>query len=202
LVYILGTFTLMGIIPPAQLQHSYSPFADAADRMWGPLARNWVAGTAVVASFGALNGWILIQGQMPHAAARDQLFPPLFARENARKSPVAAIVLSSVLVSILMVMNFTKGLVEQFQFLILLSTLTCLVPYLFSMAAFVLLVIDSRKKGETGYHGSIVLGLLAFGFTFWAIAGCGANVVYPGFLCLIAGIPIYLWMRWHKKKSS
>jgi hypothetical protein len=40
----------------------------------------------VISAFGALNGWILLQGQVPMAAARDRLFPAAFGR-TTRSSP-------------------------------------------------------------------------------------------------------------------
>jgi hypothetical protein len=58
-------------------------------------------------------------------AAEDGLFPPQFAKVHGkRKTPVFGLVVSSVLVSALMLMNYTKGLVGAFEFVILLATLT------------------------------------------------------------------------------
>ena len=51
--------------------------------------------------------------------AKDKLFPAIFMRLNTKGVPVLGVVISSVFVSILMSMNYTKGLVEQFKFLML-----------------------------------------------------------------------------------
>ena len=40
----------------------------------------WVALVAMIAAFGCLNGWILLTGRVPLAAADDGLFPKPFAR--------------------------------------------------------------------------------------------------------------------------
>jgi APA family basic amino acid/polyamine antiporter len=74
-IYIAGMVAITGILPSDALASSGAPFADAADQIWGNTARNLVAVGAVIAAFGCLNGWILLQGQMPYAAARDRLFP-------------------------------------------------------------------------------------------------------------------------------
>ncbi|MDA9308105.1 amino acid permease, partial [Flavobacteriaceae bacterium] len=81
-VYIMSTIAIMGIIPPDVLSQSNAPFADAAGLFWGDSAKYIVAAGAVIATLGALNGWILIQGQIPMAAAQDTLFPKIFG-ENA-----------------------------------------------------------------------------------------------------------------------
>ncbi len=121
LICILGAVSVMGLLSSRDLEHSVTPFADAAARIWGDHARYWVSAGVAIAAFGALNGWILIQGQIPFAIAKDKLFPAIFAKENKRGVPSLPIILASVLASVIMVMNFTRGLVEQFKFMILLS---------------------------------------------------------------------------------
>ncbi|MBS1946654.1 MAG: amino acid permease [Bacteroidetes bacterium] len=194
LVYILGTVSVLGIIPSVSLQNSVTPFADAATIIFGSHAQYWVSAGIAIAAFGALNGWILIQGQIPSAIAKDKLFPGVFGKENKRGAPANGIVIGSILVSIIMVMNYTKGLVEQFKFLMLLSTLTSLVPYLFSMAAYIVVVTRQKNIGNKKRFAPIVISFLAFVFAFWAIAGAGEEIVYWGFLLLMAGVPFYVWI--------
>ena len=114
-IYMLGTVSVIGMIPAKELQQSVTPFADAAAVIWGEHARYWISAGVAIAGFGALNGWILVQGQIPYAIAKDKLFPGLFGRENKKGVPAAAILISSVLVSLLIMMNYTNGLVSQFK---------------------------------------------------------------------------------------
>lgn len=201
-IYMLGTVSIIGIIPSADLQKSVTPFADAAAVLWGNNARYWISAGVAIAGFGALNGWILIQGQIPNAIAKDKLFPAVFAKKNDKGVPAAGILISSVLVSLLMMMNYTKGLVTQFKALILLSTLCSLVPYLFSMAAYMIVKTEKNELNKAGWISSMILGFLAFAFAFWAIAGAGQEIVYKGFLLLLAGVPFYIWIRYSKKDKD
>ena len=188
-VYILGSVAVMGLIPPETLAVSEAPFADAAAILWGENARNWVALGIVISTFGALNGWIMMQGQIPLAAAKDKLFPKLFGKTNQNGMPVGALFFSSILISGLMFMNYSKSLIKAFEFMILLSTLTCLVPYLFSTATHVLFSLRSGKQWTW------IWGSLAFVFSMWAIVGSGEEIVFWGFLVLMAGIPLYVWVK-------
>lgn len=199
-IYILSSISVMGMVPAKELQHSVTPFADAAVIIWGSSARYWVSAGVAVAAFGALNGWILIQGQVPYAVAKDNLFPAVFSKLNKKAVPAPGIVIGSILVSVLMTMNYTRGLVEQFKFLILLSTLTVLVPYLFSTAAYIVIKIE-RKYFEGRWLQSVTLALLAFLFSLWAVAGAGRDTVYWGFILLMSGIPFYVWILWKNKKQ-
>lgn len=148
LVYLFGSMSVMGMLSAPQLQHSVTPYSDAAAIIAGPRARYWVSAGIAVASFGALNGWILMQGQITLAVAKDKLFPPFFEKLNRRGAPSASIVLSSVLISLIMVMNYTKGLVEQFKFVMLLSTLCSLLPFLFVSAGYVIIVMEKRPPAN------------------------------------------------------
>ena len=202
LVYVLGTVAVMGVIPAATLAGSNAPFADAAREMFGGWAGDAVAIGAIVSAFGALNGWILLQGQIPMAAARDRLFPAVFARTGRGGAPVFGLIVSSVLVTLLMAMNYTKSLVDQFTFIILLATLTTLVPYAYSAAAqLMLLATDRVRFSGRRLATDATVALLAFGYSLWAIAGAGYEVVFKGFLLLLAGIPVYVWMRWRAARA-
>jgi basic amino acid/polyamine antiporter, APA family len=196
-IYFLGTVAVMGLIPPSELHLSQAPFADAAATIWGEGARYIVAGGAVISTFGALNGWILIQGQMPYAAARDKIFPKIFAKESKNGTPVAGIVISSVLISILMSMNFTRSLADTFTFMILLTTLTVLLPYLFSIISLVML--EYKQKKLTSFK--LIVSVLAFLYSMWAIIGSGEEIVYWGFILLMAGLPFYAWIQMTRKTA-
>jgi basic amino acid/polyamine antiporter, APA family len=194
LVYTVGTIAVMGIIPPAQLQVSQAPFADAAASIWGEPARYLVAGAAVISTFGALNGWILIQGQMPLAAARDKLLPDFFARVNAKGVPVLGIVISSVLVSLLMLTNFTETLANTYTFMILVATFTCLIAYSFSTVSYAILLARDRRLTSAQWF-KLLVTFAAFVFSIWAIIGSGEYTVYWCFILLLCGIPFYAWMK-------
>ncbi len=191
-VYLLSTVAIMGILPHETLATSNAPFADAAQVFWGEYAKYIFAAGAVISTFGALNGWILLQGQIPLSAAQDKLFPKIFGKLNVNGSPAMGLVLSSMLATVLMALNYAKSLVEAFGFMILLSTLSVLTPFLFSTASYVL---ESYKRKERNLPGKILLGVLAFGFCLWVMTGSGQEVVYWGFLLLMAGIPFYVWMK-------
>jgi APA family basic amino acid/polyamine antiporter len=173
---------------------SQAQFADAAASIWGEPARYLVAGAAVISTFGALNGWILIQGQMPLAAARDKLLPDFFAKVNAKGVPALGIVISSVLVSLLMLTNFTKTLANTYTFMILVATFTCLVAYCFSTVSYAILLAKGTRLTRAQWV-RLTVTFAAFLFSVWAVIGAGEYTVYWCFILLLCGIPFYAWMK-------
>lgn len=197
-IYVLGTVAVMGILPPDVLKTSKAPFSDAAALIWGEPARYLVAAGAVIATFGALNGWILIQGQMPMAAARDNLFPVLFKKESKKGTPVLGIIVSSILVSILMGMNFSRSLADTYKYMILLSTMTSLLAYSLSMSSYVILLAKDHALDKTDWV-RVSVTIVGFVFSLWAIIGSGEVIVYWGFILLIAGVPFYAVMKLRRR---
>lgn len=193
-IYVLGTVAVMGVIRPEVLATSNAPFADAAEAMWGPWARYAVGAGAVVSCFGALNGWLLLQGQIPLAAARDGLFPERFARLSKYDTPAHGLIFSSILASALLVMNYNKDLVSQFTFIILLATLNTLVPYVFCSLSEIMMSVKGTHRPER-FAALATLSIFAFIYSLWAIAGAGQQIVYWGFLLLMSGVPVYVWIR-------
>jgi APA family basic amino acid/polyamine antiporter len=191
-IFVLGTVGVMAVLPREALGASTAPFSDAARVLAGDRAAALVALGAAISCFGALNGWILLAGQLPMAIAADGLFPRVFGTVSPRGVPARGIVIAGVLSTILIGMNYSRRLVDLFTFIILLATLSTLIPYVFSALATFLLP-DPGRNGRARRSGGLVAAL-AFGYGLWAIGGAGAGTVYWGFLLLVAGLPVYVWV--------
>ncbi len=203
IVYISSTMAVMALVPGPSLSQSTAPFADAAASVIGPFGGQMVAIGAVISCLGALNGMIMILGQMPYALSRDRLFHPLFSKLSRRGTPHAAQLLSAALTTIFILLNYSKGLVDLFTFIILLSTLSVLLPYAFStMAEWMLIVKAGGHKLSNNDKRAIFLSGLAFAYTLWVINGAGQEVVYWGFLLFLTGIPFYVYFSWSHRDSE
>ncbi|MFH1295849.1 MAG: amino acid permease [Bacteroidota bacterium] len=196
LLYISSTMGVMGIMAPAELQNSTAPFADAAQMIWGNWASHMIAIGAVISCFGALNGWTLLQGQIPLAAARDKLFPPTFNRVSGKGIPVIGLIIGSVLASFLVTLNYTRGLVQMFSFIIMLGTLSCLLPYLFSSLSELMLYVKKKKSyNRTRLIAALCISTPAFLYSLWAITGLEYEILLWGVILLAAGMPIYAYVK-------
>jgi APA family basic amino acid/polyamine antiporter len=195
-VYIVSTVAVMGVMPRDMLATSQAPFADAARVMWGDAGYYLVGFGAIVSCFGVLNGWMLLAGQFPAAAAHDGMFPSWFGRISSRGVPAFATAIAATLISVMLLFNYSGAptLVSVFNFAILLATLSTLIPYAFCSLAEVLMrrVRGERNKMKLRHH---VIAGVAFLYSAWAIYGAGAQTVLLGFMLLLAGIPIYVWLR-------
>jgi len=194
LIYILSTIVLFGIIPAENLVNSPAPFAEAGEIIGGKYFGFLISAGAAISAIGALNGWILITSYMPMTMANDRLFPKVFAKKNKKGFPYLSLLLGSILTSFVMTMNYSDGLVDRFEFLILLTTLSTLIPYLFVSASFVLFHFE-KKFLKIKNIKSVILGVLGSLYSVWAIFGSGIDSVFYGSILLVIGIPIYLMLK-------
>ena len=160
--------------------------AEAAGRVWGPGAALGIAALAAVATFGAINGWTMVCAQVSLAAASDGLFPRAFARVDRNGTPAVGVLVGRALATVLVIASYSRSLVELFTFILLISTSAILLPYAASSAAWL---------HSGGKNGGRVVALLALLYSLFALSGAGAEALAWGVVLLLAGLPVYLWMR-------
>lgn len=202
LIYILTTIVIMGLISPVKLQSTSAPFSDAAALILGSKFAFVIGISAIFSCLGSLNGWVLMQGQIPMAAARDGLFPKVFKKENRYGAPVNGLVISSCFVTLLLLLTTHQKLIAQFTFITLLATLAFLIPYfLTAMADLLLLKKNPENLDKKRLRNSIIIAILAGVYAFWMIVGAGKEIVFYGILFFFSSVPIYTVMLWQNKKA-
>ena len=203
-VYLIGLLGVQGSVPQATLMTSSAPFAAAAQAITGA---HWPAHVvevvACISAFGALNGWTMVNGEMAEAAARDRLFPDAVAQRDARGIPVLAILINTVLATLLLIANAAGNVVDLFTTLALLSTFVYVLTYVLAVAALLMRII----RGQTTQTGRpLALETLAAGlalaFSIWMIGATGKHTVFDGVLLVLIGIPVYLADQWRRARAG
>ena len=197
MVYLLVALAAVGVVPNAELATSPRPLAVMAERALGSWAGLVMAFAAIVGGLGTLNGWTLMAGRIPLSAARDGLFFPAMARIHPeRGTPHRALVLGTVVSSLMCLLYFSRTLLGVFNFVVLLAVLTTLLPHLFAAAAELLLVRrDPGRFAPAERRRTQVIAVIAFAFLLYTVYGAGADVVMWGFLVILGGMPLYVWLR-------
>lgn len=193
LVYLGISLAFALYMPMAQAAGSPAPVAYFLGGHFGAGVGEVVALFAAISAFGALNGWILVQGEMPWAMARGGVFPRWFAAESASGTPVRGHLLSSTLVSIMTLTNYQKGMADLFGFIASVSLAAGLLAYLMSALAALRLLPGQRRV--------MAAAVVAAAFTVWAEWGLGPQAISYGALLVAAGLPFY-WVVTSAKASG
>jgi len=207
-LYVVALVAIVGILSQAALSGSTAPFADAANVIFGGTFLGltwgkWIALVAMAATLGALNGWIMLTARVSLAAADDGLFPKRFARVHGeRRTPVFGLLVSSVLVSGLVLYNWNVDFGSRFTDVVLLATWMTLIAYAYAAAAEVVLFARERELFSwVKLTRDTVIASLAFAYSVWAIWGSGQEWLAKGFMLLLFGIPVFVWMKWSRTRE-
>jgi basic amino acid/polyamine antiporter, APA family len=199
LVYLVVCSAVTLMMPAATLTSSPAPLAAFLDLYAGGDAGTVLAACAALSAFGALNGWLLLQGELPSAMAKGGVFPPWLGTLSANGTPVRAHLVSAAILSVTMLLNYQSSMVELFTFVVLVSTTASLFAYLFS--ALSALKLQAAGLLPAGRVAAIV-SVLATVYSLWTIWGAGWVPAAWGLAFLVSAVPIYLLMRLAARSSA
>ena len=179
LLYVVVCSAIVLLLPPRAVAASPAPFELFVATFWGRGPALSVALFAAVAAIGALNGWTLIQGEVPLGMARAGLLPRWFGQVSRRDVPVRVLLLSSALASALVLSNASKSLGGVFTFAALLSTCAALWLY----AAICAAALVRRVAVPTAAIG--------LGFALFAFWGAGGEASGLSLVLMLTALPVY-----------
>ena len=192
IIYLTVSSAVAMLLPQGEVAQSNAPVALFVSYYWNDGLGLFVGLFAAVSCLGALNGFILLQGEMPLMMARSGGFPAWFAKTSGAGIPVRAHILSSLCTSLLLAANYSSSLADLFQFMILLSTSSALVLYL----ACSLTALRLQQAGVMPFApGLAVVAMLGIVYSLWTLAGAGLDALKWGAALLVIGGVIYAAMR-------
>jgi APA family basic amino acid/polyamine antiporter len=189
-LYILVSIAIAALVPASELLDSSAPFALAASKILGVTGGTIVSLGALISTLGSLNANTLTAGNLSLAAARDGLLPSKFVILSKNGTPIFTYLLTGAFVSILLILNYTKGVVNAFVFMAMLSTLSTLLAYAFcAIAEFKFSRADKKNLQR---NNALLISCGTFLYAFFAIWGAGIEMIIYSIILILIGTPIYL----------
>ncbi len=182
-IYLIVCSGIALMLPADQVAAANAPFELFVATFWSPGPAALVAAFAAISAVGAVNGWVLVQGEVPYEMAQRRLMPRWFAKAAGNGVPMRAVLVASMLATLLVFANSSRSMAGLFTFMALLTTSVTLWLYL----ACALVALKRRIAVPFAVAG-LVFGL-------WSLWGAGLTVSFYAFLLMIAGLPLYGWAR-------
>jgi len=182
-IYILGTCSMIWLVPAAQINVVAGPLQAISNGMAGAGEHGWLVVSAValllaIARIGGVGAWLTGSARVAFVVGLDRYFPAAFGRVHPRwRTPYIAILVQGLIASFFLVLSVLgKGTTVETAFLILIdmSLLIYFVPYLYLFVCFI--VHCWRRDRATvllvpgGRLGALVAGGCGFGITLFAMA--------------------------------
>lgn len=191
-IYLLAASAVTLMLPPGTVAASHSPFATFFATLVDPALGQAVAIFVAISAIGALNGYVLLQAEMPFTLAKHGLLPAWVARLNRREAPYRIHIFSSGLASLVVLANYSRDLTGLFQFMLLVTTSVSLIFYLACVLASLKLARDGRLAASPAF---IAVAFIALGYSCWAVYGAGIEAGLWSLGMTAVAIPLYLVMR-------
>jgi len=156
LVYLLGSGSLVWLVPAGEMSVVAGPFQAIAAGAAGFGASLWwaaplAAALAVVGRLGALGAWLTGSARVAFVVGLDRYFPAAFGRVHPRwRTPYVAILAQAALATLFLLLGVLgKGTTVETAFLILLdmSLLLYFIPYVYLFACH---LKHRRRAGPAG----------------------------------------------------
>ena len=199
-VYLLSTTAVFGAVEQSELANTDAAFSVAAANMFGDWASDAVAVVAVISCLGAMNGLLLLSGQIPMAAEFDGLAPKVFGKLNMRHAPGTGLIISGLLAAGILALSFGGGgLGDAVAQLVLVSAVATMVSYAFSAGAEIKwLALDKGKVPVSHIARKMAIAVLALVFTILAFYGGGVQEIYWLWMLIVLGVPLYIYILWRR----
>jgi len=189
-VYVLSTTVIQGIVPNAELAASTGPFGLAYQYMFNPTVGSIIMALAVIACVGSLLGWQFTIAQTGKSAAEERMFPAFFAKVNSMGAPITGMIVLGVVQTLLALSTISPTLSEQFSALVNLAVVTNVIPYVVALSA-LFVMMKNAKVPQRSYRLTATIGVIAMGYSVFALYASGMEAVMGGMLVL--GITYIIW---------
>jgi len=183
IIYLVVCSGITLMLPTDQVAASPAPFELFVSTFWSPGPASMVAAFAAISAIGAVNGWTLVQGELPLEMAKRKMMPEWFARVTENGVPINGLLSATILGSLLILANSSQSMAGLFTFMALLTTSVTLWLYLACAA-----VALKRRV-------AVPFALLGLAFGVWSLWGAGIEASGLSIVLMFAGLPLYWWAR-------
>ena len=196
LIYIVVCAVPLLLLPQAELAETGAPFVLLIEQQFGVGSGRWIGLFVIISGVGALNGWTLLASEITRALAAQGVMPARLAALNRFRAPWVSLILVGLLASAMVLMNYSRSLVEGFTFLTVVVTAASIPLYLFAALALVQL---ARREAEFNRPAIWLLAALGVLFVCLLLAGMGSEPFYLAMALAAAGLPLYGVMKWRSR---
>jgi amino acid transporter len=194
ILYSMLLIVTVGVLPGSELSGSYTPIADAASLLIGKWGYGAITVAAVLAFVTTANAGIMSASRYPLALGRDKLLPPFMAKANKKGEPVVAIILTSTIILLSLLLDIER--------LVKAASAVVISSYILSAAA----VLVMRRSGLTNYRPTYRVPLCPwlplFGIVCFSLLiidmGMAAVEVSVGF----AGCGVLIYFLYGRKRVN
>ncbi|MDK2969634.1 MAG: arginine:ornithine antiporter / lysine permease, partial [Bacteroidota bacterium] len=198
-IYVLLTVISMSVIPAKELHASPTPMALLLEKTSiGQTGAVIVKLGIMLSVLGAGLSWTLLSVETMYAAARDGVMPKILAKENRKKTPTSALLLTQLFTQFFLLAILSPNMNNTYLAAITVGTSLVLIPYFLSSLYAVKISWHDKITGRNFRFFTIsVLGTI---YSIYVIVSVGLR--YLIFTVLFYAVGIILFIKAKKEKNE
>ncbi|MEU0944181.1 basic amino acid/polyamine antiporter [Streptomyces canus] len=183
-IFASVTIVSYGVMPMSEIAELRQPsMAGVLEHAVGTWGQVFVSVGLIVSVLGAYLAWTLMAAEVLFVAAKDDDMPRFLKRSTAADVPVPALVMSTLLSQLFLVVTLFSD--DAFNFALDLTSALTLIPFLLA-AAFAVRI---------GVRGELVVAVLATLYTAFLIYAAGLKFVLVSFIVYAPATALFVMAR-------
>lgn len=203
IIYALISLLSFGIMDQANLAALKTPSAGyILNSATGSWANEFVNIAVIISLLVSWLAWTVLVAVVPHDAAKEGVLPKIFDRENQKKSPVSALIITALLMTIMMFVVILAH--NVYLAAISIASVMIIPPYVLS-AGFLWEAAEKNEILKEKYKlrmKAMGIGIGATLFGGWLLYSAGVNYLLMSAIFYAVGIPFYYVARKEDLKSG
>jgi arginine:ornithine antiporter/lysine permease len=200
-VFATVTIVSYGILPRGEIAELRQPsMAGVMEEAVGGWGEVFVSVGLIVSVLGAYLAWTLMSAEVLFVAAKDDDMPRFLRRENAAEAPVAALLITTVLIQVMLLVTLVSD--DAFNFMLNMTSALTLIPFLLAAGYALKLVVtdndaDAAAAGTTvaERRRELVVAALATVYTAFLLFAAGPKYMLVSFVIYGPGSVLFVMAR-------
>ncbi len=197
-IYVLGIFIMVGVIPAEQLWEDLAPASTASEKVFSLISPTMgtllIVIAAVMAFASTGNAGLMTASRYPLAMARDKILPEAFGTIGKFKTPVVSVIVTSGILILVILTVSESGiakLASSFQLLI----------FILINASVIVMRKSKIEAYDPGYHSPLYPWMQIFGIltSFFLIIYLGWG---PGLFTMGISALAFGWYWYYGRKHT
>lgn len=195
-VFASVTIVSYGVLPREQIAALPEPsLGGVLETIIGPVGAVVIGVSLIVAVLGAYLTWTLMAAEVLLEAARSGDLPRFLARTNDEDTPVGALMLSTALVQVLLIVVLFAE--NAFSVALDLTSVLVLIPFVLSAAYALKLTATGETYGrrDPARARDLVVAAVATAYTAFLLVAAGTHYLLLSLLIIVPGTALYAVAR-------
>ncbi|MER7201080.1 arginine-ornithine antiporter [Streptomyces sp. CB01635] len=195
-VFASVTIVSYGILPMSEIAELRQPsMAGVLEEAVGTWGKVFVSVGLIISVLGAYLAWTLMSAEVLLVAARDKDMPRFLARTNHADVPVPALVMTTALSQVVLVITSFSD--DAFNFALDLTSALSLIPFLLAAAFAVKIALrpDELTVGARDSRGELVVAVIATVYTAFLLYAAGVKFVLVSLIIYAPATVLFVMAR-------